>query len=425
MDRNYNWSNLAFKDRCGESLNLAVNYLTDVLHSLYLEAVPWPMFRHDLRHTGYSTSKAPNTNQTLWTYTTGGWVTSSPAVADGRVYVGSDDRKVYCLNASTGALKWNYTTDGEVWSSPAIICGKVYVGSYDHKVYCLNASTGAYIWSYATNRPVVSSPAVVCGKVYVGSPDSKVYCLNASTGAYIWSYTTGNFVWSSPAIADGKVYVGSGDKNIYCLDASTGNLIWSYATGSSLFSSPAVADGRVYISSGDYKVYAFADHDVAITDVALSKTAIGRGYSMSVKVYVTNRGHYTETFTITAYANITIIESKEIILINRNSATITFTWNTTDFAKGNYIVSVVADAILGETIIEDNIHIDGTVKVGVRGDINGDNRCNLLDLVKVAAKFGKLLGDLGYDPNYDFNDDNKVDPLDLEKAAGHFGETDP
>jgi len=38
MDQNYNWNNPSFKDRCGESLNLAVNFLTDVLHILYFEA---------------------------------------------------------------------------------------------------------------------------------------------------------------------------------------------------------------------------------------------------------------------------------------------------------------------------------------------------------------------------------------------------
>jgi len=40
MDQNYNWSDPVFKDRCGESLNLAVNYLTDVLHTLYQETQP-------------------------------------------------------------------------------------------------------------------------------------------------------------------------------------------------------------------------------------------------------------------------------------------------------------------------------------------------------------------------------------------------
>ena len=82
----------------------------------------WPMFRHDPSHTGYSTSTAPNTNNTMWSYTTGGPVTSSPAVVDGKVYVGSDDGKVYCLDALTGAHIWNYTTDpiDALESSPAV-----------------------------------------------------------------------------------------------------------------------------------------------------------------------------------------------------------------------------------------------------------------------------------------------------------------
>jgi hypothetical protein len=37
MDQNYNWSDQTFRNRCGESLNLAVNYLADVLHTLYFE----------------------------------------------------------------------------------------------------------------------------------------------------------------------------------------------------------------------------------------------------------------------------------------------------------------------------------------------------------------------------------------------------
>jgi hypothetical protein len=45
MDQNYDWSDLTFRNRCGESLNLAVNYLADVLHTLWLEAgKPIPEF---------------------------------------------------------------------------------------------------------------------------------------------------------------------------------------------------------------------------------------------------------------------------------------------------------------------------------------------------------------------------------------------
>ena len=216
----------------------------------------WPMFHHDPPHTGYSTSTAPNTNQTLWNYTTGNSIKrSSPAVSGGIVYVGSYDKKVYALNASSGTLMWSYTTGSYVLSSPAVASGKVYVGSYDKKVYCLNAYTGAFIWSYTTGDVVESSPAVADGKVYVGSYDKKVYCLNASTGAFIWSYSTGDWVICSPAVAGGIVFIGSYNKKVYALNASSGALMWSYTTGDAIVSSPTVSSGMVYIGSMDYKVY--------------------------------------------------------------------------------------------------------------------------------------------------------------------------
>ena len=78
----------------------------------------WSMFHHDLNHSGYSGSTAPNKNITKWGYTTGDKVLSSPAVADGYLYLGSSDNSTYCLNAATGALIWKYTTGGIVLSSP-------------------------------------------------------------------------------------------------------------------------------------------------------------------------------------------------------------------------------------------------------------------------------------------------------------------
>ena len=43
----------------------------------------WPMFHHDLRHTGYSTSTASDINNLLWTYRAGAVIDSSPTVYEG------------------------------------------------------------------------------------------------------------------------------------------------------------------------------------------------------------------------------------------------------------------------------------------------------------------------------------------------------
>jgi outer membrane protein assembly factor BamB len=96
------------------------------------------------------------------------------------VYFGSNDGKIYALNAATGAFKWSYTANGNVASSPAIADGLVFVGSDDHKLYVLNASNGDVIWSYATGDMVVSSPAVAYGVVFVGSYDHMVYAFGSS-----------------------------------------------------------------------------------------------------------------------------------------------------------------------------------------------------------------------------------------------------
>ena len=52
MDENYDWSNPTFQDRCGESLNLAVNFLADVLHTFYVASIPpWRDWNHYHNYT--------------------------------------------------------------------------------------------------------------------------------------------------------------------------------------------------------------------------------------------------------------------------------------------------------------------------------------------------------------------------------------
>jgi parallel beta-helix repeat protein len=225
--------------------------------SVHSTRYSWPMFHHDSTHSGYSDSPAPKTNNKLWNYTTGSGVFSSPGVVDGRVYVGSADRRIYCLDASSGAQVWNYTTIDMVQSSPAVADGRVYVGSLDESVYCLDAATGAQIWNYTISNYVDTSPAVVDGRVYVGANDGRVYCLDALTGVQVWNYTTDGSVHSSPAVAGGRVYVGSNDGRVYCLDASSGTQVWNYTTSYDVRSSPVVADGVLYVGSYDCSVYAF------------------------------------------------------------------------------------------------------------------------------------------------------------------------
>ncbi len=219
------------------------------------------MFRANPQHTGvFDNGGIVPTNTELWRIKTGSDVYSSPAVANGIVYVGSNDNNTYAIDAVTGTEKWRFKTGNFVFSSPAIANGVVYVGSVDKNLYAIDAVTGTEKWQFKTGSAVwssvYSSPAVVNGIVYVGSNDNNLYAIDTVTGTEKWRFKTGNFVFSSPAIANGVVYVGSDDYNLYAIDAVTGTEKWRFKTGSAVASSPAIANGVVYVGSDDYNLYA-------------------------------------------------------------------------------------------------------------------------------------------------------------------------
>ena len=189
----------------------------------------------------------------VWKTYVGNFVETPAAVANGIVYVGSDDGNVYALRATTGAVVWTYNTGSPVHSAPAVAGGVVYVGSDNGRIYALKASTGALLWSDLTGAAVQSSPAVANGLVFVGSNDGSFYAFNAASGAAAWSLYSG-YVSSSPAIAGATVYVSAGPA-VYALDAATGTVIW-LATPSGAPSSPALANGVVYVGSTDTNIYA-------------------------------------------------------------------------------------------------------------------------------------------------------------------------
>lgn len=185
-------------------------------------------------------------------------VVSTPAVAGGKVYVGSVSGPLYALDADTGEVLWQAPVLAGTFSSPAVADGIVYIGS--DNLYAFDAGTGATLWTGYTGAPVLSSPAVADGIVYAGSRDRALYAFDARKGGDpLWGAKFGGEIDSSPAVANGVVYVGSEDYNVYALDAVTGAQLWSAQTGSFIeYASPAVSDGVIYIGSLDQKLYAYA-----------------------------------------------------------------------------------------------------------------------------------------------------------------------
>jgi outer membrane protein assembly factor BamB len=85
---------------------------------------------------------------------------------------------LYAVNSSTGELLWKYLEPNGFQSSPAVANGVVYVGSENDTLDALNASTGALVWHYTARDSFISSPAVVNGMVYDASLDGNLYAFH-------------------------------------------------------------------------------------------------------------------------------------------------------------------------------------------------------------------------------------------------------
>ncbi|UCG37205.1 MAG: hypothetical protein JSV64_02715, partial [Candidatus Bathyarchaeota archaeon] len=148
---------------------------------------------------------------------------------------------------------------------------------------------------------------------------------------------------------------------------------------------------------------------------------VGQGYPLDITIETLNYGIEPETSSVETYAQTTIIDQRPIALVGRNSSTDFFTWNTAGLAYGNYTISAYAYPVLGETDTTDNILLDGWVLVTIPGDVNGDGRVRVDDILAVALAFGSNFGDSRYDPNLDINSDLKIRVDDVLTAALNFG----
>jgi hypothetical protein len=168
--------------------------------------------------------------------------------------------------------------------------------------------------------------------------------------------------------------------------------------------------------------------DIAITKIVTSKTVVGQGYSIIINVTVANQALNYETFYITINANTTLKEQK-ITLTSMKSTTITFTWNTTGFAKGNYTISAYATPVLGETHTADNTLVYGTVIVTIPGDVVAPYfEVDIYDVTAICICYDSKIGpprDPLYYPNCDLDGNGIIDIYDVTAACITYGQKYP
>lgn len=149
--------------------------------------------------------------------------------------------------------------------------------------------------------------------------------------------------------------------------------------------------------------------------VNTSKTVVGQGYNLPFNVTILNAGFTNETFNFTVLGNTTMITRTNVDVSNGTLATLNLLWNTTGLGLGKYVMSV----FLGD------VSVTTSIVVTIPGDIDGNFKVQLRDLVILAKAYGSKLGDSNWNPNADINGNGIVGLSDLVILALHYEQSYP
>jgi polyvinyl alcohol dehydrogenase (cytochrome) len=154
-------------------------------------------------------------------------------------------------------LKWafGFPNGSSAYGQPAVAGGRLFVGSDNGFVYSLDAATGCVYWSFeakggvrtAINLGEIKMPTGTRHVAYFGDLRANVFAVDAETGAVIWTHRVDPHpfarITGAPTLANGRLYVpvssleeGSGANDNYecctfrgsvaAYDASTGKQLW-------------------------------------------------------------------------------------------------------------------------------------------------------------------------------------------------------
>ncbi|KAA0015582.1 MAG: PQQ-like beta-propeller repeat protein [Thermoplasmata archaeon] len=220
---------------------------------------PWPMFRHDVHHTGRSPyGKDGCTALLKWKVHIGGVFLAQPVIdKNGIIYTGSE--QLYAIYPN-GTIKW--TLDISVWGVAIAKDGTIYVSTWGKNLYAVNPD-GTIKWKCDLKDAACGDPLIgEDGTIYIGTSDPLV-----ANGKFYAIYPNGTIKWSvkidgcsSAVIHNNTIYTDCyRDGYLYAIYANNGTIKWKKWEGAfhTSFGPSVDEEGIIYYGSRNGYLYAF------------------------------------------------------------------------------------------------------------------------------------------------------------------------
>lgn len=220
----------------------------------------WTQFRGEPTQKGIAETVLPQQLVPVWTFRIPDGAETTPAIADGKVYVGGLAGTFHALDLASGQSLWSHTVseEPEIKSSALVWDGTVYFGDEFGYLNALDANSGQEVWRFEAGAAITGSPnRLEAGDVsclVVGSYDNNIYCIDRKAGTAVWQQETEGYVHGTPAITDDGHVVSSGCDGYLRILSPTGEVAKELQIGSYVAGSPAIDGDRVFVGNFDNEV---------------------------------------------------------------------------------------------------------------------------------------------------------------------------
>ena len=178
----------------------------------------------------------------FWSSRESALLSGGPVTGLGKVFIGSENGKVYALDANTGELQWQASIKGEILNAPAVDSGVVIVNSASGIMKAFNANNGEELWKVEQDVPAltlrgISAPVIASGGVLIGTAKGGIDVFLLEKGQQGWSTEIGEAsgttelervidVDSAPLIFGDKIYSISSRGHLAAIELKSGRIVW-------------------------------------------------------------------------------------------------------------------------------------------------------------------------------------------------------
>lgn len=175
-----------------------------------------------------------------WRVKPGGPLRGAPTVANGAVYLLSQDNQLFALSQDDGSVQWNQSGSLETQgvfgvAAPAAARGTVVVGFSSGELNAYRYENGRTLWQDTLSRTSISTsvssladidadPVIDQNRVYAVGQGGRMVALELTTGSRLWEQNFAGI--STPWIAGEWLFVVTDDARLVCLSRANGKVRW-------------------------------------------------------------------------------------------------------------------------------------------------------------------------------------------------------